>query len=246
MLIEYYSPDWWFIISNFIWILGVSTIVTVFSYHEFFCSKSKTNLKKALTKNSFKKYIFWGLILVSSGFLLSLSNNDNALRKSKFMLIDHNIYNPNKINRLAMKKLLNIANHEMEMKITDTSVTEKRYLLFKEFIFMPWNGYIGTPFINFDNGLYEFEFEGYGSKAKNEYSKIFVYFVFLRNKRLVLEKLLNNIELAGAKHHYCLDFEATRNLTGKILIQFFNDGGDEKGGDRNVWIGSFRIRRVNS
>jgi hypothetical protein len=111
---------------------------------------------------------------------------------------------------------------------------------------MPWNGGIGTPFFAVEEGDYSFEFDAQGSNAGGEFAKVLVYFAVLENGRLILRKLLGNLELTGQRNPYNFSFQAESARVGKIRIQFYNDGGDEKGGDRNVFIGNIKLKRTTS
>lgn len=236
MFLEYYVIDWWWVISNFVWILGAAIILSAFSYYEFLTWRQKIRRTEIFRRTSFKKSFFLGLILLAAGLIFSLINfkNDSSLTRLKF--IDTNIYNPNKIEKYDIGELLIISTHEMEMN--------KKYRIRNNLIEMPWSGYVGTPFINFASGHYTVEFEAHGSEAGNEFSKIWVIFLVIENKKLALHKFLKQIELTETKKKYSLKFEAEENKIGRIRIQFFNDGSDDKGGDRNVWIGKVKIRKL--
>ena len=39
--------------------------------------------------------------------------------------------------------------------------------------------------------------------------------------------------------------EVKKRVEVKIILQFFNDGGDEKGGDRNIWIRNISIKKMD-
>jgi hypothetical protein len=236
MFIKYYVIDWWLLFSNFVWILGIAITIATFSYHEFLTMQQKVKKLEIFRKSSFKKSIFLGLILIGVGLFLTSLNSSNNFSSAKFRFIDYNIYKPEEIEKFDDGEALIISTHKMEMN--------KNYLISKNKISMWWNGYIGTPFMKFVSGQYAIEFEAYGSEALNEYSKILISFLVLKNKNLILKKLLKEIELTEIKRKYFLKFETEKNQIGRIRIQFFNDGGDEKGGDRNVWIEGLKIRKL--
>ena len=59
-------------IPNFIWILGLAIILTVFSYNEFLIYLQKTKKIAFYKKNSFKKPFLLGLLLTSIGISFSI------------------------------------------------------------------------------------------------------------------------------------------------------------------------------
>ncbi len=63
---------WGKVISNFIWILGASIILAVFSYHEFLAYVQKAKRIEVFKRNSFKKPFLLGLILVTGGVCASI------------------------------------------------------------------------------------------------------------------------------------------------------------------------------
>lgn len=235
MLLEYYTINWWLLLSNFIWILGAAIIIAAFSYIEFLIWKQKIKTIKFFTRRSFKKYLFLSLVLPVVGLILSSFNFSKNPSPSKFIFIDYNICDLGEIEKYYIGESLNISVYEMIMS--------RKYPVRNNKISMPWNGYIGTPFIKFASGHYAVEFEAYGSEAHHEFSKIYVFFLVMKNKKLVLNKIMKTIELKEKKK-YRLKFEVDENKIGKIRIQFFNDDGDEKGGDRNVWIGALKIIKI--
>lgn len=66
------SIPWGKVISNFIWILGASIILAVFSYYEFLAYVQKAKRIEVFKRNSFKKPFLFGLILVTAGVCASI------------------------------------------------------------------------------------------------------------------------------------------------------------------------------
>ena len=63
---------WGKVFSNFVWILGASIILAVFSYHEFLAYVQKAKRIEVFKRNSFKKPFLLGLILVTAGICASI------------------------------------------------------------------------------------------------------------------------------------------------------------------------------
>ena len=63
---------WGKVFSNFVWILGASIILAVFSYHEFLAYVQKAKRREVFKRNSFKKPFLFGLILVTAGVCASI------------------------------------------------------------------------------------------------------------------------------------------------------------------------------
>ena len=59
------------IIANFVWILGIALILSVFSYHEFLAHVQKAKIIKVFKRDSFKRLFLLGMILVASGISAS-------------------------------------------------------------------------------------------------------------------------------------------------------------------------------
>ena len=60
------------IISNFIWILGISLILAAFSLHEFLSYKLRIKRKELFKRDTFKKSIVLGLVLIVFGLIVSV------------------------------------------------------------------------------------------------------------------------------------------------------------------------------
>jgi len=237
MFIEFHAIDWWLVIFNFVWILGAAIILSDFSYHEFLTKGKEIKLTDILKKSSFKKPLFAGVILLSIGIVFSSINSKNDYLLIRFTYIDYNIYDPAKIEKYDIGKLLNIPTHGMEVK-------NKKYRVSNNLIAMSWNGYVETPFIKFTCGHYALEFEAFGSEANNEFSKIVVALLVIKDKKLVLHNFIKIIGLTELKKGYRLKFEVEESKTGKIRVRFFNDFVGKKGNDRNVWIGGMKIEKL--
>ncbi len=69
---EVTNIPWGKVISNFVWILGASIILAVFSYHEFLAYVQKAKRIEVFKRNSFKKPFLFGLILVTAGVCASI------------------------------------------------------------------------------------------------------------------------------------------------------------------------------
>ena len=59
------------IISNFIWILGMTLILSALSYHEFLAHMQKAKTIEVLKRDSFKKPLLLGAILIAAGISAS-------------------------------------------------------------------------------------------------------------------------------------------------------------------------------
>ena len=66
------SIPWARVLSNFIWILGASIILAVFSYHEFLAYIQKAKRIEIFKRNSFKKPFLLGMILIAIGISASV------------------------------------------------------------------------------------------------------------------------------------------------------------------------------
>ena len=71
---ELVEIPWLKVFSNFIWILGASIILAVFSYHEFLTYMRKETRINVFKKKSFKRPFHVGMILIVGGISASLNN----------------------------------------------------------------------------------------------------------------------------------------------------------------------------
>lgn len=60
------------IISNFIWILGISLILAAFSFHEFLSYKLRIKRKELFKRDTLKKPVLLGLVLIIFGIIVSV------------------------------------------------------------------------------------------------------------------------------------------------------------------------------
>ncbi len=245
MFIEFVVVDWRLISANFLWILGAAIILITLSYHEFLASQKKIKFWNILMASSFKKYSILGLTLIALGLFFSPISSGGQT-SSKFFFIDYNVFDSEKIKPVEFSESINFTNNEMEMNTKNPAGDNLQYPIENGLIVMPWNGYVGTPFIKLHKGNYIIEFEARGSRADNEFAKIFVFLVALKKRMLAMQKLFETKELSETMKTYSLKFEVEKETVGKIRIQFFNDGGDERAGDRNVWISGMKIHRINN
>jgi len=63
---------WANVFSNFVWILGAAVILADFSYHEFLAHMEKVKWIDVFKRNSFKRPLHLGLILVAAGISASI------------------------------------------------------------------------------------------------------------------------------------------------------------------------------
>jgi hypothetical protein len=242
MFIKYYSFDWLFLIMNAMWIIGGAFILTVVSYAEFLISRTKARRREIYATRSLKGWLVIGFILVISGY--AFSPNESIIAKEAFRFIDLKTYDIEDISARRIRAGEIFRNQDIEMLVKTDKGGLMRYPVDDATIIMPWNGCLGTPFIAFEKGKYALEFEAAGSEAGGEFAKILVYVVTLKKNRLSLRELLADQELSAERRPYSFTFQAEAGQLGKTRIQFHNDAGDEKGGDRNAFIGEIKIKKI--
>jgi len=135
----------------------------------------------------------------------------------------------------------NVPGLELEMFTDAGGSYANRYRLDGGIVYMPWDGYIGTPFARFKRGAYLLTLEAWGSKADEEFARIIVYSLKLENGRAKLMSVLKNIELGPEAAVYAIPFAAELDGIYKLRIQFYNNVGDTKERDRSVWISELKI-----
>jgi tellurite resistance protein TehA-like permease len=68
---EMATIPWGKVFSNFIWILGAAVILAAFSYHEFLAYTEKAKRIEVFKRDSFKKSLLLGAILIAAGISAS-------------------------------------------------------------------------------------------------------------------------------------------------------------------------------
>ncbi len=62
---------WGKVFSNFVWILGTAILLAAFSYHEFLANVQKAKRIEIFKRDSFKKPLLLGTILIAAGISAS-------------------------------------------------------------------------------------------------------------------------------------------------------------------------------
>jgi hypothetical protein len=243
MFIQYYSFDWLFLFANAAWIIGGALILTVANYAEFLISRKKARRREIYATRSVRTWLFIGLIVVVSGY--ALSTNESIIAKEAFRFIDLKNYDMKAISVRQIKTEEVFRNQDIEMFVKTDKDGFIRYPFDGATIAMLGNSCLGTPYVAFEKGQYALEFEASGSEAGGEFAKILVYIVTLKKNRLSLRELLADQEVSAEGRPYSFTFTAEADQIGKVIIQFHNDFMDEKGGDRNVFIGKIKIKKIS-
>jgi hypothetical protein len=242
MFIQYYSFDWLFLFTNAMWIIGGAFILTVVSYAEFIISRRIFRRREIYSARSIKSWLFIGFILVFSGY--ALSPNESIIAKEAFRFIDLKTYNINTISAKQISTEEVFRYQDIDTFFNIETEGKERSPTNDGIITMPCNGFLGTPFIAFEEGKYVLEFEATGSEAAGEYPKILVYVVTLENSRLSLRELLADQSLTAQWSTFRFVFQANRYQIGKCRIQFYNHVTDENGGYRYVFINKIKISKI--
>lgn len=69
---EISNIPWGRVFSNFVWILGASVILASFSYHEFLAHVQRAKRTEVFKRDSLKKPLLLGVILVAAGISASV------------------------------------------------------------------------------------------------------------------------------------------------------------------------------
>jgi hypothetical protein len=244
VFIKYYSFDWLFLFTNAMWIIGGAFILTVISYAEFLISRKKSRRRELYAARSVRNWLFIGFILVVSGY--ALSPNEYFIAKETLHFVDLKTYDIKAISARQIRSEEPFSYQDIEMLIVTDKDDYRRYPFddATATIIMGWDGLLGTPFVAFEKGEYALEFEASGSEAGGEFAKILVFIVTLKKIRLSLKELLADQDLSAKRRLYSFTFQAEAGQVGKARIQFHNDALDEKGGDRNVFIGKIKIKKI--
>ena len=242
MFIKYYSFDWLFLFTNATWIIGGAIVLTAVSYIEYKIWQTKVRRRELYATRAVRTWIIMGFTLIVSGY--ALSPTESSVAKEAFRFVDLKTYDMKAISASRINTEEVYRNQDIEMYIKNDTGEFKRYPFDDATITMPWNGCLGTPFVAFEKGRYALEFEASGSEARGEFAKIFVYIVTLKKGRLSLRERLADQELSAERRTFSFTFLAEAGQLGKAIIQFHNDAGDEKGGDRNVFISKIKIKKI--
>lgn len=236
MFIKFYTLDWWYLLTHFLWILGAAIVLATFSYYEFLARREKKRFREYLKRGPFKKFILAGFMMIGIAIFLAPYRYREQSLSDRFIFIDYNVYDLESIDREELIDQLVIP--------ADDTVMSRKYKVRKNLVIMNRNGYVETPFFEIKKGHYEVEFEAYGSETRGEFSKVIVAFLALEKKGLVVHDALKIIELSDKREIYRVIFEAKKDVAGKFRIQFFNSRVDDKRKRRGIWMGQIEIRRM--
>jgi hypothetical protein len=235
MLKPFFYIDAWQLFSNLLWILGGAILLASLSIHDIIARNKRIKRIDILKMDSFKKYAGLGLSMLFLGLILSTLIVHSNPPVKEVIYIDEEIYDPSKIERRPIEAILPFSNIEFTTQGA-CQVTEENIRICE-------NGYIETPFLDFQLGSYEFEFKASGSEAYDEFAKIWIACLILQENRLFLKETVREITLSAQEKTYLHDLYFENDQIGKIRIHFYNDIDMKKGGDRDVWISNIEIRQ---
>jgi hypothetical protein len=211
-------------------------LLTNLSVHDLLAAKLKIKRKEIIKTYSYKKYAALGILMLFFGLALSLLPAQSITPAKKVIFIDQNSYEPDEIEKQNIETILPLSSRQLDLD-GSWKILDETAILYE-------NGYAETPFMDFKPGSYEFKFEASGSKAFEEFSKIWIAFLIIQDKILMLEDRAKEIMLSGEMKSYHHTLNIQKDQIGKIRIHFFNDKEDFQGNNRNVWIRSIEIRRI--
>ncbi len=243
---ELVKINWIMLAAPFLWAFGISIALSLGAIMEYLRIKEGLNrkefIKKPLHKNCF---------LLSAGLiLLGIVLFPFKIPHDKLIVVQLENRNPNIINKWEGRKLeppeksIRFTPDDMKMDAHNKSHILNNEKRKEDTMVLFWDGYIQSPFVKFNPGLYGLTFEAKGSKAEDEYSMIKVEFESPDEKGYLISHAVQYIELSRKFKQYRVKFDTVSEMLGRIRITYFNDvyiPGKKKG--RDVWINNISIER---
>ena len=65
--------EWWVVVTGATWILGVSTLLAAFSYHDWVAGETARQRRDGFAERSWRLFCALGMLLLCSGWGLSLA-----------------------------------------------------------------------------------------------------------------------------------------------------------------------------
>lgn len=240
MIVPYYSYNGVFILLNAIWIFGISLFIWKLSWSISDIKNVSKQYKHRFLKNKAVAFLWIFIVVIC---IVAMPDN-TKVTKEKFRFIDDSDYLEEKCIIIKNENQIAFTNADLEMRLKNDETSSAKYPYDDSTVVMPWNGYIGTPSMDMEKGQYILDFRAKGTIAENKPARIHVFLIAMKDEKTVLEKLYESIILEEQERLYEYRFILKNNLLRKIRIQFINDGGDLRGGDRNVYISNIKIRRM--
>lgn len=194
---------WGKVFSNFIWILGASMILAVFSYHEFLAHLKKAKRTEVFKRNSFKKPFILGLVLIALGISASSLLHIFSVPPEAIILKDTVKFSP---SSLEGDKTIN-----------------------GDIIFMASSGAITSKIIQFEKSKYEIQITSKGSRALGETARLRVfvginliadYFTSTEYEEKVIEFKSKKKQLKRLIIEFCNDYyDPENNLDRNVWIK---------------------------
>ena len=97
------------------------------------------------------------------------------------------------------------------------------------------NGIISSNQISFEKGKYELNIKAKGTEAYNVFATIHIFFD---------KKQIGELALTDTLKSFRMNFDSEQSKKASIEVKFDQDGKDEKGHDRDVFIDSISINPI--
>lgn len=118
------------------------------------------------------------------------------------------------------------------------SSLEGRKIIEDDLIKMPWGGVIKSKTLQFEKSKYKIQIISKGSEALGETAQLKVYIGF---------NLIADFFTSVEYEEKTIEFTSEKKQLKKLIIEFANDYCDpEKNLDRNVWIRSVEILKIDN
>jgi hypothetical protein len=231
--------NWLLLLAPFLWILGLAVLVALAGAMHFSRVAAALKYRDFIKKPFTRIGCLIGAGLIISGFLLNYAKIPS--QQLIVVKIDKQKLPPSR--SISTDAPILFSPKELKMNPQNQSHILNNEKMIDDTMVLFWDGYIQTPFIEFNKGDYVIEFQAKGSSAEEEFSKIKIEFEIPDKNNYLCTTASTYIELTGKMETYRMDFRTSTNTIGRIRITYFNDiyiPGTNEG--RDVWIKNPEIK----
>lgn len=235
---EIIQINWLLLAAPFLWILGIGVILALLGLMRFLNASTGMKCRDFLEKPLGRIGLLISAGLIISGFLLNYAR----IPSHRLIVVKIDKQRLPAPRRVSTEAPLYLSPGELEMDAHNKSHFLNNEKMENNTMVLFWDGYIQTPFIQFQKGDYQVEFQAKGSKAEEEFSRIKVEFEIPDENNYLQTGKVKYFQLTGNMETFRMDFQITTNTIGRIRAAYFNDLfiPETKQG-RDVWIKEVKI-----
>lgn len=232
-MMETIRINWLLLAAPLLWSLGIALFLALIGLMEFSKTTRNVNRKEFLKSTFCKTTAGVGIALVVGGLLLNFAQ----IPSHRFIAVKLEKPTSSSLITVSPGTPLAFSPNELKMDPKNRGHYLNNQGMKNNTMALFWDGFIRTPFLQFDKGNYRVQFQARGTEAENEYARIKIEFEIPGEKNYLVTKKIAYFELTDKMHMYEMDFQTETSVIGRIRITYFNDiyiPETKKG--RDVWL----------